>query len=302
MKSSCEIFRLASGVWERHRPDCETDFVKSWVKNRPRLKLWMTKIYKVNFMIYSVWPERNNRAHKLIREVFTEARQQTCTGRKRFCNHRRHISCSDPATTSILLFWLFLDLMEKLRAVSHKVNLLCHQESVNHTELCGYNRLESINTTLVLSIAHKPVITSHLEDCQLLQYDLLCDPVVFNDRHRLHHLPIICNIKRIFDRRVGILQQNTRFHFSFETKLCPNKTSAKTVLDLCRRDETVRMHQQQRNCSRNSESLYVLSFPKQSQEFCSTTASQESPFGRWRVWKTKLHDQSSFPRWHGTQR
>lgn len=27
----------------------------------------------------------------------------------------------------------------------------------------------------------------------------------------------------------------------------------------------------------------VLSFPKQSQEFCFTTASQESPFGRWRV-------------------
>lgn len=73
VKSSFEIFRLASGVWARHRPDCETDFVKSWVKNRPRLKLWMTKIYKVNFMIYSVWSEINNRAHKLIREVFTEA-------------------------------------------------------------------------------------------------------------------------------------------------------------------------------------------------------------------------------------
>lgn len=224
-------------------------------------------------------------------------RQQTSTGRKRFCNHRRHISCSDPAPTSILLFWLFLDLMEKLRAVSHKVNLLCHQESVNHTELCGYNRLESINTTLVLSIAHKPVITSHLEDCQLLQYDLLCDPVVFNDRHRLHHLPIICNIKEDFWPTCGNPAAK-HFHFSFETKLCPNKTSAKTVLDLCRRDETVRMHQPlfRETAAGTAKVWSVLSFPKQSQEFCFTTASQESLFGRWRVWKTKLHDQSSFPR------
>lgn len=194
-------------------------------------------------------------------------------------------------------------LMEKLRAVSHKVNLLCHQESVNHTELCGYNRLESINTTLVLSIAHKPVITSHLEDCQLLQYDLLCDPVVFNDRHRLHHLPIICNIKEDFWPTCGNPAAK-RFHFSFETKLCPNKTSAKTVLDLCRRDETVRMHQPlfRETAAGTAKVWSVISFPKQSQEFCFTTASQESPFGRWRVWKTKLHDQSSFPRWRGTQR
>lgn len=218
MKSSPEIFRLASGVWARHRPDCETDFVKSWVKNRPRLKLWMTKIYKVNFMIYSLWPERNNRAHKLIREVFTEAPATDAYGKEAFLQPHQLFRPSNyihPFILTVFLWWRNWGLLVT------KVNLLCHQESVNHTELCGYNRLESIITTSVLSIAHKPVITSHLEDCQLLQYDLLCDPVVFNDRHRLHHLPIICNIKEDFWPTCGNPAAKHTFSFQLWNQTLP---------------------------------------------------------------------------------
>lgn len=108
VKSSPEIFRLASGVWARHRPDCETDFVKSWVKNRPRLKLWMTKIYKVNFMIYSLWPERNNRAHKLIREVFTEAPATDAYGKEAFLQPHQLFRPSNyihPFILTVFLWW-----------------------------------------------------------------------------------------------------------------------------------------------------------------------------------------------------
>lgn len=135
---------VKSGVWARHRLDCETDFVKSWVeKSAPSETLNDQNLQSELHDLFSLTWNKQPSPQTHQGSVYGGPGNRRLRGRK-FCNHRKHISCSDPATTSIVLFWLFLDLMEKLRAVSHKVNLLCHQESVNHTQLCEYNRLETL--------------------------------------------------------------------------------------------------------------------------------------------------------------
>lgn len=107
VKSSFEIFRLASGVWLRHRPDCETDFVKSWVRNRPSETLNDQNLQNELHDLFSLTWNKQPSPQTHQGSVYRGPGNRRLRGRKCFCNHRRRISCSDPATTSIVLFLLF---------------------------------------------------------------------------------------------------------------------------------------------------------------------------------------------------